>query len=99
MDLDGSFEYFGPIAQSFSGEKQIQLYPNPVSEGYLNVQLNFNPSEDSRLTILNMHGIEVLNVLNVDVQNKFEANNLSKGLYLLRYSSRDFTETKKFIVR
>ncbi|HRJ28900.1 MAG TPA: T9SS type A sorting domain-containing protein [Cyclobacteriaceae bacterium] len=98
VDLDGSYEYFGPIVLSFNAGKQIQLFPNPVSDGYLNVQLNFNPSEEAKLTILNMHGVEVLQILNVAVQNKFEWSALPRGLYILRYSSRDFNDTKKFIV-
>lgn len=99
VDLDGSYEYFGPIAQSFSGTRNMRIYPNPTNGEFINVDLNFNPSEGSRLAILNTQGVEVMNLMGVGTSNRIELNSLTPGMYMLKFSSHELTEMRKFIVK
>lgn len=99
VDLDGSYEYFGPIAQVFSGARSVKVYPNPSNGDFINVDLNFNPSEGSRLAILNTQGVEVMNLMGVGTSNRIVLNSLTPGMYILKFSSHELTELRKFIVR
>lgn len=98
VDLDGSYEYFGPIAQSFSGTRNMRIYPNPTNGEFINVDLNFNPSEGSRLAILNTKGVEVMNMTGIGPSNHIALNALRPGMYMLKFTSRELTEIRKFIV-
>lgn len=98
VDLDGSYEYFGPIAQSFSGTRNMRIYPNPTNGEFINVDLNFNPSEGSRLAILNTQGVEVMNMTGIGPSNHITLNALRPGMYMLKFTSRELTEIRKFIV-
>lgn len=99
VDLDDSYEYFGPIAHIFSGSRQINIYPNPSNEGFIEVDINFYPSEGSHITILNTHGVEVISPGEASASSRIELGSLSPGIYLLKFSSREFNQTKKFIVK
>ena len=98
VDLDGSYEYFGPIAQIFSGARSMKVYPNPTTDDFINVDLNFNPSEGSRLAILNSQGVEVMNMTGIGPSNHIALNALRPGMYMLKFTSRELTEIRKFIV-
>jgi hypothetical protein len=99
VDLDGSYEYFGPIAQIFSGARSVKVYPNPTKGDFINVDLNFNPSEGSRLAILNTQGVEVMNMTGIGPSNRITLNALTPGMYMLKFTSRELTGTRKFIVK
>lgn len=99
VDLDGSYEYFGPIAQVFTGSRRVKIYPNPTSGEFIQVDLNFNPSERARLAIINTQGVEVMNLMGVGSTNRIELNSLSPGMYTLKFISPELTETQRFIVR
>lgn len=98
VDLDGSYEYFGPIAQVFTGTRHVRIYPNPTTDDFINVDLNFNPSEGSRLAILNSQGVEVMNMTGIGPSNHIALNALRPGMYMLKFTSRELTEIRKFIV-
>jgi hypothetical protein len=99
VDLDGSYEYFGPIAQIFSGARSVKVYPNPTNGEFIHVELNFNPSEGSRLAILNTQGVEVMNMTGIGPSNRITLNALTPGMYMLKFTSRELTDTRKFIVK
>lgn len=99
VDLDGSYENFGPIARIFSGTRNVQIYPNPTNGEFIHVDLNFNPSEGSRLVIFNNQGIEMLNVVCEGTNNQLMLDSLKPGIYILKFISREQVERHKFIVQ
>ncbi len=99
VDLDGTFEYFGPVVVSFDGLRNVSVYPNPVTEDYLNLELNFNPGENARIVIMNSFGVSVANYTNVGIHTRIELPTLSAGVYFVKFQSAGLNETRRFIVQ
>jgi len=99
VDLDGTFEYFGPVVVIFDGPRSVSVYPNPVTEGYLNLGLNFNPGENARIVIMNSFGVSVVNYTNVGIHTRIELPTLSAGVYFVKFQSSGWNETRRFIVQ
>jgi hypothetical protein len=101
VDLDDSFEHFGPKAVRRDGEKNATFYPNPSSGTNINFVTNFNPSEGDRVILVNQLGVELLNVSVNEVGNnsiQFQ-DRIKPGTYFLKYISKDFQKTERVIVR
>jgi Secretion system C-terminal sorting domain len=58
IDLDGSTQAFDLIEIAFqpAGAITFSVYPNPVTDGHLIAQLNFDPQTDGQLAIFNSQG-------------------------------------------
>jgi hypothetical protein len=87
-DFDGKFQYFGPIAiESYfkvSNEALFNIYPNPIDEGDLNLQLmGYLPEERVTLHISTLFG---------DIIHKEEILIGGNGLFEKTISSTLFTE-------
>lgn len=73
----------------------INIYPNPAT----NV-VNIQPDANGILRIYNLNGIEIINkqftpgeTLSLNIEN------LNKGIYLLRFSTKTSDKTKKLIIQ
>ncbi|MCK6616153.1 MAG: T9SS type A sorting domain-containing protein [Cyclobacteriaceae bacterium] len=99
VDVDGSFEYFGPVSVLYQGERIIWVTPNPSSGERVILQLNFSPSDGDRIQIFNQVGALLWEVSASQVNGEFQfEQNLSPGVYLLRYASATFTQVVRFVV-
>jgi hypothetical protein len=100
VDLDGEFEFFGPIAVRIQGEKLFSVYPNPSSGNKIYFQQNFSASELDHVIISNQNGVELYNVSISDLQNTiaFESR-LASGVYLVRYIGQNFQNVSRLIVK
>jgi hypothetical protein len=82
-------------------EKDINLFPNPVSD-IINLTMNFENASDAQLEIFDAQGKIIANPSlghKAQGEHTFSINvsNLSNGLYLLKVTSGQSTITKRFI--
>lgn len=83
------------------GDNVIQVYPNPIQNGQLKLELNFEKETNANLTLFDLNG-RVLNFLpykNVTFKNiQIPVDGLDSGEYFIRVSTDEGTKTKKFVV-
>ncbi|MBT1704350.1 T9SS type A sorting domain-containing protein [Chryseosolibacter indicus] len=101
IDLDDSYEYFGPKALRVTQPKSLTVYPNPVVEKKLIFHVNFAPSEDDRILIVNVNGVPVLNVDVKELANNpiLLEDTFQEGIYLLKYISKSFQSSTRVLVK
>jgi hypothetical protein len=73
--------------------------PNPFSGKLIRFDINFNPSDNDQVILLNNLGVELLRQQVSDFNNEhiFDGD-LSSGTYLLKYISRDFERVTRVMV-
>ncbi|MDH4297421.1 MAG: T9SS type A sorting domain-containing protein [Cyclobacteriaceae bacterium] len=99
LDLDGNIEYFDVRVVKLSGTKQLSVYPNPSDGKSISFDINFNPSDEARISLINNLGIELLRQPVKDFKNQLVFDNdLSPGVYILKYLSRDFESNTRVMV-
>ena len=112
MDLDGMVHFSEPIAVNTTttiADKKVvrdyalaQNYPNPFNP---TTQIHFELPQSGFVTlkVFDMVGREVATLVN-DPRNsgsytvRFDATNLSSGLYVYRLSAGSYSSVKKMIV-
>ncbi|ARV07991.1 hypothetical protein BTO04_05155 [Polaribacter sp. SA4-10] len=72
-------------------------YPNPVSNGILNI----SSASDSlkNLTLFNLLGKQVLSSSFSGVQSNVDVSSISDGIYILKVTEAGKTATKKVVIR
>jgi hypothetical protein len=100
VDLDGEFEFFGPVAVRIHGEKIFSVYPNPASGNKIYFQQNFSASELDHVILSNQNGVELYNGSIRDLQSTvtFESR-LPSGIYVVRYIGQNFENVSRLIVK
>ncbi len=83
---------------SIDPDAALQVYPNPSADGVFTLNLDYRIRENSRLSILNSIGVEVLSLIN-DAEVA-DLSHLGKGVYFLKADAQDgHRYTRKLIVR
>ncbi len=98
-DFDGSYSYSDiRMVRLEDGEEDVLIYPNPNTNGELNVALN--GLENAELSIIDLNGKLVFNK-NYEASSQLIRlnHNLSAGIYMLTIKSEYNTITKKLVVR
>ena len=76
----------------------LKVYPNP-SEGDLNIfYKNFTTKNPSYITVYDLYGREMYKDKLVSSHQKINLTHLSSGIYLLKLSDGEYSETKKIII-
>lgn len=86
----------GAIETDHSVLNTIQLYPNPVEDGLLNIRRENN--EAINYSLYNLSG----NILSEGMFNgstSIDVSNLSPGIYIIRFEGDSFVEQLKVIVK
>lgn len=86
---------------NFDANNSLSIYPNPVKGGNLNLLYESNTPAKTSVEIYDMTGkIVVKKELpsNGYFNHQINLNNLSKGIYILKFNSGKYTESKKIIV-
>lgn len=73
----------------------FKMYPNPVSNGQVNI--TSNSWVDKQVEIYNLNGQQVYNNI-VKHKETLDINNLNKGIYLVRIIEEDKIATRKLVV-
>ena len=100
VDIDGKFT-FSRTVNIISSAKPvgILLYPNPVSNGVVNIVLGNEPVKS--IAVINLSGIRVLNT-NYNITNRIVPLNVSKlpkGVYALEIITQSSTTIKQLIIK
>ena len=100
MDLDGKYEIFDVLAARLSGNKNLFVYPNPSFGESISFSINFNPSENDYVLILDQVGSEIARVRVTDTKNLITfRNKLRPGIYSLKYFSPVFEKAVLVIIK
>jgi len=88
MDIDGSFMY-SPILNTVlkCDEQNLTVYPNPVSNDKLNVNLNSTVNVEANLTTAT--GQYIKNIVLKNGLNDIDVSDLSNGVYILSTKSEN----------
>ncbi|MBM2817201.1 MAG: two component regulator propeller domain protein [Ignavibacteria bacterium] len=95
---DGDFDFGEPVVDNAGGDMMF-VYPNPAN-AELNVRAAFYEKKDIEISILNIAGQEVMkyNRNGIDLlEERFNVEGLSSGMYLFTIKSGEMTLMKKFI--
>lgn len=105
IDLDGTIEYSNEVMIEIDDLNDFQLYqnyPNPFNPG---TEINFTLAKAGNITlkIYNGLGSEVATLLDGFMTSgkhsvKFDAQNLTTGIYFYRIKGEDFTSTRKMLL-
>ena len=91
--------YIVALGVNEMNSESFSIYPNPVSNGALTIQL---PAEVRTInySVYSMNGEIVLqNNENLSSTNfSLSVNGLSKGIYLLKLNSTDYSNSQLFII-
>jgi len=77
-------------------QHSFQLYPNPISNGILNMKSI--PSQALSIKIFDLNGKMVLNHFDFISDAEIDLSHLSAGIYFVRISNNEIVETRKIIV-
>lgn len=79
------------------------VYPNPSSDGKINLIYDVAKSGTNHITIYSMHGSKVLETSLSSQQGFYnktiDLSHLQKGVYMLNFTSGDYTISKKVILK
>jgi hypothetical protein len=74
------------------GPDDLIVYPNPAKD---NLYVNNLPKNTESISIINIEGKVVLEVT---VKSIIDISELSKGLYIIKFNGKSFSETKSFVI-
>jgi Secretion system C-terminal sorting domain len=98
VDMDHSIHYLKMLALDFTGEKAVTIYPNPVPNGIVHIDLNFAPDSDAIVSIIDLRGI-TLSEFQITAASVTVPVSVSSGTYLMRVRSRDFNAISRLVIR
>lgn len=99
VDLDRSYDYFGPISCVSQVSRKLWVSPNPVSDEGVRFQMNFAPGDGDRVQIIGQDGIFYFEGLVTETNGLITSGRtLKPGIYMLRYISPSFTTVVRFAV-
>lgn len=98
VDFDGYTETFNILAVNYSGEKLVRVFPNPVVDGKLTVELTFTPTEELTFILTDLNGVEKGSYKMKERQATFQIE-LSSGTYLAKISMVGISKIMRVIVR
>ena len=97
-DYDNSQTHLKVISVDFTGVRIASVYPNPVTNGQLNIELNFVPDNEVMVSIVDLRGV-TLSEFNLNKQNVPVSVQVSAGMYLLTVKSNDFKSINRLVVK
>lgn len=98
LDTDFGVNFWETLLsiEDVNATASITIYPNPTSS-FLNIQLNSGIT-NANLEVYDVLGKQVINhTISSENTSEMDVSHLNSGLYIIRISSGDFTETKRFI--
>jgi hypothetical protein len=97
IDFDLYSETFNVISVNTRAGKSLSVYPNPVVNGKLNLDLNFPADADLNAFVTDLTGTQIAKFKINSTTNTLSLD-LKPGSYLLKVSSADFSSVSRFVV-
>ena len=99
VDLDGSFEYFDVRGVSLKGERAFSIFPNPSSGKLISYDLNFAPSENDYIIVVDNIGLEILRTPVANSKDEIVLERkLPAGVYLVKFVSSQYELIRRLLV-
>ena len=100
IDFDGYTEIFDYAMANVEGAKYTaNVYPNPVTAGRVNVQVNFNLEEDAQVLFYNNMGIVELELATNSWLKPLDVSSLTQGSYLIKIITNEGVFVKRILIR
>jgi hypothetical protein len=97
VDVDGHTETFNVIVASFVAQKDISVYPNPLNDGNLHINLNFETGAATSVTITDTFGVTKATATFTEQQALFPIT-LESGVYLITIVNGSYKEVKRLVI-
>lgn len=97
VDFDGFREQFNVVAVDFAGEQQAQVYPNPITNQEMHVQLSFSPEKMYGIVVTDTKGVEWVRTQKA-APHAIVNMNVPPGVYIVRIVGDSFTRVSKVVV-
>ena len=95
----GAFEgQFVLSVEDFFNEDSFTMFPNPASNGTLNITLDNSVSGQINIQIVSMSGQTIVKQTLVAGNNKIALNNIASGMYIVNITTADSAASKKLII-
>ncbi|HZY80660.1 MAG TPA: T9SS type A sorting domain-containing protein [Cyclobacteriaceae bacterium] len=98
VDFDGNTETFNVVSVVNESQKSVKLFPNPVVDGNLNVEFNFDLTEEANVSVMNLSGTEVAGFKVNSMENLLTLS-LDAGTYIVKVSSPEINTTTRMIIK
>ncbi len=101
VDYDDQFEYSNIINITTATPFNLLIQPNP-NDGKFSISINGNINSKSSLKIFNSSGELILTEefeRTKAFQKTYDLGHIPKGIYMVQFSSGDFVENRKLIIR
>ena len=95
LDRSGEYEYSDVVTAVVKGSFSLEVYPNPVGDQEVNVRISGTIAANAQLQLTDMTGKVIRTVKVTDQHTKLEMSNLAQGVYFIRYSDDQRTESVK----
>ena len=100
IDFDGYTEIFDYAIVNVEGVKyQAEVFPNPVTSGVLNVQLNFNLEEEAKVLLYNNVGLVELELAIDSWLNPLDVTSLTSGSYLIKIITSNGIFVERILIK
>lgn len=77
--------------------EDLSIYPNPVTNGKTHIFITSKQNLTKKVEIFNVLGKQVSSTV---LSNKeLNISNLSKGVYILKVTENDISETRKLVIK
>ena len=97
-DLDGKVTYFKLHALDFFADEVVKFYPNPVTNGQLNLRIGVDTSTGCMITVFDLSGRQLRQF--TDSRPEIEMPlDVAAGMYLVRFDSPPQHTISKIIVK
>jgi hypothetical protein len=97
VDFDGYTETFKIVSVIYESTKSVNVFPNPVADSKLNVDFNFDPSEEVMIVMTDLTGTEVFRTHVTGINNQLSVS-LEPGFYLTRIQSSEVSSVVRIQV-
>lgn len=98
VDFDGRTETFKVVSATYSSEKSVKVFPNPVVDSNVNVEFNFIPGENVTVSITNLNGMEVYRQVINEQQNLLPLS-VEAGTYLIQVKSAEVSAVSRLVIK
>lgn len=100
VDFDGYIEYSNIVSADFVQSKKVNIYPNPITNGNVNIQFNFVPDQHIQFMITDMMGkVKGSQSWNSGEDQFVIPISLEPGTYIIKISTADFKSVDRILVK
>ncbi|MBS1506363.1 MAG: T9SS type A sorting domain-containing protein [Bacteroidetes bacterium] len=97
VDVDGHTETFNVIVANFAAQKDISVYPNPLTNGNLHINLNFETGAATAVTISDTFGATKASATFTESNVIFPIT-LDPGVYVITIVNESYKEVKRLVI-